>query len=77
LRRPRKTKNILIFLKTKVIRTFSIQIIREQFFDRSADGKVIKHPYKERGSKPFYSRLNGLKLNKNIVKEYIPRPLIN
>jgi len=30
--------------------------------------KLLNIQYKERGSKPFYSRLNGLKLNKNIVK---------
>ncbi len=41
---------------------------RAVFLEGVLVDKLLNIQYKERGSKPFYSRLNGLKLNEKVIK---------
>jgi len=64
-----KNKKYLDFFENESQKDlFSSDYKRAVFLTGVLTEKLLNIQYKERGSKPFYSRLNGLKLDKNIIK---------
>lgn len=64
-----KNKKYLDFLENESYReTFSSDYKRAVFLTGVLADKLLNLQYEERKSKPFYSRLNGLKLDRNLVR---------
>ncbi|WP_257204039.1 TIGR02556 family CRISPR-associated protein [Acetivibrio thermocellus] len=69
IEKTEKNKKYLDFFENESYKdVFNSDYKRAVFLTGVLTEKLLNIQYKERGSKPFYSRLNGLKLNKNIVK---------
>jgi len=67
--RTEKNKKYLDFFVDKSYSdVFSSDYKRAVFLTGVLAEKLLNIQYNERGSKPFYSRLNGLKLDKSLVK---------
>ena len=64
-----KNKKYLDFFENESYSEFfSSDYKRAVFLTGVLTEKLLNIQYKERGNKPFYSRINGLKLDKNLVK---------
>ncbi|HOM03579.1 MAG TPA: TIGR02556 family CRISPR-associated protein [Acetivibrio sp.] len=69
IEKTEKNKKYLDFFENESYKdVFCSDYKRAVFLTGVLTEKLLNIQYKERGSKPFYSRLNGLKLDKNIVK---------
>jgi CRISPR-associated protein Csh1 len=69
IEKTEKNKKYLDFFENESYKeVFGSDYKRAVFLTGVLAEKLLNIQYKERGSKPFYSRLNGLKLDKNIVK---------